>query len=136
MRMTNNARCNVPGVGQPDDLYCDFELAEIFGINAREAEEMDPQQRLLLEVAWESLEQAGIDPRSLAGSRTGVFVGISNCDYRTLQARAGGPAAIDAYSGTHMISPHRHAPRPCPRSASLRKVRRCRTAAGAPLRRP
>ncbi|VWC73723.1 beta-ketoacyl synthase N-terminal-like domain-containing protein [Burkholderia contaminans] len=55
--------------------------AAFFGISAREAESMDPQQRLLLEVAWETLEHAGIAPRSLAGGRTAVIVGISNSDY-------------------------------------------------------
>lgn len=55
-----------------------------FGISPREAERIDPQHRLVLEVAWEALEDAAIAPESLAGSQTGVFMGIGNYDYGRL----------------------------------------------------
>ncbi len=57
--------------------------AGFFGISPREAAWLDPQQRLLLELAWESMENAGCLPSSLAGSDCAVYVGISSLDYGT-----------------------------------------------------
>ncbi|MEV0614527.1 SDR family NAD(P)-dependent oxidoreductase [Nonomuraea sp. NPDC050404] len=72
--------------------------AEFFGIAPGEAAAMDPQHRLLLETAWEALEHGGIAPRSLAGTRTGVFTGVSANEYAYLTA--GNLASVDAWTAT------------------------------------
>jgi acyl transferase domain-containing protein len=73
--------------------------APFFSISAREARTMDPQQRMLMEVCWETLENAGIEPSRLAGSSTGLFVGITMPDYLMHSNRVD-PQTIDAYSAT------------------------------------
>lgn len=67
----------LPGIDQFD--------APFFAVSNLEAAHVDPQQRLVLEAAWEALEDAAIAPTGLAGSRTGVFLGISGSDYGRLQ---------------------------------------------------
>ncbi len=63
--------------------------ARFFGIAPINARMMDPQQRLLLETSWRALEDAGLDPEGLRGSRTGVYAGIATSEYRDLMMMAG-----------------------------------------------
>ena len=58
---------------------------DFFGITPIEAAALDPQQRLLLQSSWRALEDAGTDPRWLAGTPTGVFVGVMSSEWSSLQ---------------------------------------------------
>jgi acyl transferase domain-containing protein len=75
--------------------------APFFGIAAAEARRMSPPQRLFLEVSWEALEAAGISPKSLGRTRTGVFVGSTTNDYLQLQTKVQSEEDIDAYVATN-----------------------------------
>ena len=71
-----------------------------FGISPREASSMDPHQRLLLQTTWEAFENGGFDLNALYGSKTGVYVGISNFEYGANLIWPANPADITSYSGT------------------------------------
>ena len=80
--------------------------ASFFRISPVEAEMLDPQQRMMLETTWQALEDAGIDPEGLKGSRTGVYTGISNDEYRMLVVDSNIPSeaagSLYALSGTNL----------------------------------
>ena len=88
----------VDDIDQFDDAF--------FRISPVEAELLDPQQRMMLETSWEALEDAGIDPEGLRESRTGVYTGISNDEYRMLVVDSSKPAeaagCLYALSGTNL----------------------------------
>src|SRR4029434_5876078 len=70
---------------------------QLFWISPREGCTIDPQQRLLLKVSWEALENAGQLEDRLAGSQSGVFLGITSNDYGPLSLQSGEFSRIDPY---------------------------------------
>jgi acyl transferase domain-containing protein/protein-L-isoaspartate O-methyltransferase len=71
-----------------------------FHISPREAARMDPQQRLLLEVSWEALENAGLPRERIAGSATGVYIGVLNHSSEYAWFQFGDPVRVGTYTGT------------------------------------
>ena len=97
-----NESCRYGAFVDDIDLFDDA----FFRISPVEAELLDPQQRMMLETSWEALEDAGIDPEGLKESRTGVYTGISNDEYRMLVVDSSKPAeaagCLYALSGTNL----------------------------------
>ncbi len=95
-----NPACRFAALVDDIDLFD----AEFFRISPVEAQLLDPQQRMVLETCWKALEDALMDPERLRGSRTGVHVGISNNDYRTISLEASQPTepatSLYAVAGT------------------------------------
>nr|CAB3243712.1 fatty acid synthase [Phallusia mammillata] len=60
--------------------------ASFFEVHPKQANNMDPQLRILLEVSFEAIVDAGLNPSKLAGSRTGVWIGVSGSEAREVLA--------------------------------------------------
>ncbi|WP_421845182.1 SDR family NAD(P)-dependent oxidoreductase [Mycobacterium sp.] len=71
-----------------------------FGISPKEAASMDPQQRIVLECCWEAIEDSGTAPSDLAGSDTGVFIGVSTSDYADLMKQRADGVTTHGSTGT------------------------------------
>ncbi|KFZ63512.1 Fatty acid synthase [Podiceps cristatus] len=72
--------------------------ASFFGVHPKQANTMDPQLRLLLEVSYEAILDAGINPTTLRGTNTGVWVGASGSE--AAEAFSRDPEELLGYSMT------------------------------------
>jgi len=70
--------------------------ASFFGVHPKQAHTMDPQLRLLLEVTYEAILDGGINPASLRGTHTGVWVGVSGSE--ASEALSRDPETLLGYS--------------------------------------
>jgi len=82
--------------------------ARFFNISRREAELMDPQQRIIMETVWSLIEDAGYNAASLAKSKTGLFLGVSNSDYSMVLSESTSEIQAQAATGlSHAITGNR-----------------------------
>jgi fatty acid synthase len=75
--------------------------AAFFSVTPKQANFMDPQLRLLLEVAYEAIIDAGVNPHTLRGTKTGVFVGCSASE--TAGALTQDPETVTGYTLTGCV---------------------------------
>lgn len=76
-KQKGKTRCKWGGVLAERDCFDPL----FFNISPNEAESMNPHQRLVMQESWNALEDAGYNPRALAGTQTGVFVGSEPTGY-------------------------------------------------------
>lgn len=72
--------------------------AQFFKLHQKQAECMDPQLRMLLEATYESIIDAGVNPQDIRGTRTGVYIGVSNSE--TEQYWCSDPDVVNGYGLT------------------------------------
>ncbi|GFE82931.1 hypothetical protein GCM10011487_49310 [Steroidobacter agaridevorans] len=77
-KQKGKTRCKWGGVLAERDCFDPL----FFNISPNEAESMNPHQRLVMQESWNAIEDAGYNPRALAGTQTGVFVGSEPTGYR------------------------------------------------------
>ncbi|HKP98487.1 MAG TPA: SDR family NAD(P)-dependent oxidoreductase [Fibrobacteria bacterium] len=76
-KQAGKTRCKWGGILEKRDCFDPL----FFNISPKEAESMNPHQRLVMQESWKAIEDAGYDPRKLAGSQTGIFVGAEPTGY-------------------------------------------------------
>ena len=76
-KQKGKTRCKWGGILTGRDCFDPL----FFNISPREAEAMNPHQRLVMQESWNAIEDAGYNPKSLAGTRTGIFVGSEPTGY-------------------------------------------------------
>lgn len=109
---TEQGKTNVHWGGFSDSV-AEFD-PEMFGMSPTEAELTDPQQRVMMTHSWAAIENSGYAPATLAGTKTGLYMGTSNSSYcRNIEARGdtsdprwvtGNVASIGPSRISHMLN--------------------------------
>lgn len=76
-KQKGKTRCKWGGVLTERDCFDPL----FFNLSPREALSMNPHQRLVMQESWNALEDAGLNPKALSGTRTGIFVGSEPTGY-------------------------------------------------------